>query len=105
MASANLSLASSVLAKPIRVGRIQLSHRIAMAPMTRFRASKEHVVNEAAAEYYSQRATPAGTLLITEGIFIAPKAGGYAHVPGIWSDEQIAVWKRVRCTSSPHEIF
>ena len=70
-----------------------------MAPMTRFRASKEHVVNEAAAEYYSQRATPAGTLLITEGILIAPKAGGLAHAPGIWNDVQIAAWKKVRLTN------
>ena len=37
-----------------------------------------------------------GTLLITEATFIAQEAGGYRNVPGIWSEEQIAAWKKVR---------
>jgi NADPH2 dehydrogenase len=34
-------------------------------------------------------------LLITEATFISHNAGGYAHVPGIYTDEQIKGWKRV----------
>lgn len=37
-----------------------------------------------------------GTLLITEATFIAPEAGGFSHVPGIWSEEQVQGWKDVR---------
>jgi NADPH2 dehydrogenase len=48
-----------------------------------------------ATEYYSQRATEPGTLLITEAAFIAPQAGGYESVPGCYNDEQIAAWKRI----------
>ncbi|KAF9077407.1 hypothetical protein BDP27DRAFT_1379648 [Rhodocollybia butyracea] len=36
-----------------------------------------------------------GTLLVTEGTLISHQAGGYAHVPGIWSDEQISRWKEI----------
>jgi NADPH2 dehydrogenase len=47
-------------------------------------------------EYYTQRASTPGTLLITEATFIAARAGGQANVPGIWSEEQIAAWREVR---------
>jgi len=46
-------------------------------------------------EYYSQRATTPGTLLITEATFIAPQAGGQKNVPGIYSEEQLDTWKEV----------
>ncbi|OBZ70774.1 putative inactive dehydrogenase EasA [Grifola frondosa] len=41
-----------------------------------------------------QRTVP-GSLLISEGPFIAAQAGGMPHVPGIWNDEQVAAWRRV----------
>ncbi|KAJ7512703.1 FMN-linked oxidoreductase [Mycena galericulata] len=47
------------------------------------------------AEYYAQRGSVAGTLLIAEATLIAKKAGGFRNVPGIWSPEQIAGWKQV----------
>ena len=49
-----------------------------------------------AAEYYAQRASTPGTLIISEATFIGPQAGGYSNVPGIWNDAQIAAWQRVR---------
>jgi len=70
-----------------------------MAPLTRFRAP-DHVPVERHAIYYGQRASEGG-LLITEGTFIAPEAGGYLHVPGIWSKEQISGWKKV--TKAVHD--
>jgi NADPH2 dehydrogenase len=73
-----------------------MRHRVMLSPMTRFRADGEHVHGEPGRTYYAQCASVAGTLLVTEGTFIAAKAGGYDHAPGIWSDAQIAGWKRVR---------
>ncbi|EPQ49950.1 NADH flavin oxidoreductase, partial [Gloeophyllum trabeum ATCC 11539] len=81
------------LFQPKQVGEITVQHRIVLAPLTRNRANKEHVHGDLAVEYYSQRASMPGTLLITEATYIARKAGGYPHVPGIWSEEQIAAWK------------
>ncbi|KIY67829.1 NADH:flavin oxidoreductase/NADH oxidase [Cylindrobasidium torrendii FP15055 ss-10] len=92
-----MSSSSSKLFEPITVGKLNLQHRIVLAPLTRFKSGKEdHVPNvPRMSEYYSQRGSAPGTLLITEATFIAPQAGGYFHVPGIWSPEQIAAWKKI----------
>ena len=86
---------SPTLFDPIHVGSIALSHRIVMAPLTRYRANDAHVHTSLATEYYSQRASVSGTLLITEATFISPRASGYANAPGIWNKDQIEAWKNV----------
>lgn len=83
------------LFQPTKVGTSELRHRVAFAPSTRFRSDEAHVPVPLVAEYYEQRASVPGTLLVTEATFIAPQAGGYPHVPGIWSEAQIAAWKKV----------
>ncbi|TFK50380.1 NADH:flavin oxidoreductase/NADH oxidase [Heliocybe sulcata] len=83
------------LFQPIQVGDITLKHRVVLAPLTRYRADDTHVHGKLGLEYYTQRASFPGTLLITEGTFIAVKAGGMSNVPGIWSDEQVAGWKEI----------
>lgn len=68
-----------------------------MAPLTRYRANAAHVhIDDLALPYYTQRASVPGTLIVSEGTFIAPGAGGFENVPGVWSDEQCAAWKKVR---------
>ncbi|KAG8717614.1 hypothetical protein FRC08_007097 [Ceratobasidium sp. 394] len=85
----------SNLFEPLQIGDLTLQHRIVLAPLTRFRADDAHVHRDLATEYYKQRSQVPGTLLITEATFIAAEAGGFANVPGIWSDDQIAAWKKV----------
>ncbi|KAF8890998.1 hypothetical protein BD779DRAFT_1622253 [Infundibulicybe gibba] len=46
-------------------------------------------------DYYTQRASTPGSLLITEATPIAAQAGGYPNVPGIWSQQQINAWKQI----------
>jgi N-ethylmaleimide reductase len=77
---------------PISLGDVVLSNRVVMAPLTRSRAPGA-VPTALMATYYSQRAT-AG-LLITEATAITQQGQGYAHVPGLYSPEQLAGWKRV----------
>ncbi|KAK8078611.1 hypothetical protein PG996_004781 [Apiospora saccharicola] len=86
---------SSKLFQPLKVGNNQLQHRLAMAPLTRFRADGDHVPLPMVKEYYEQRASVPGTLLVTEATFISPQAGGYPNIPGIYSPEQIRSWKQV----------
>ncbi|KAJ7239766.1 putative NADPH2 dehydrogenase chain OYE2 [Mycena haematopus] len=88
-------MSSSKLFQPTTVGDIELSHRVVFAPTTRFRANASQAPLPLVAEYYEQRASTSGSLLISEATFIAPRAGGYRHAPGIWSDEQISSWKAV----------
>ncbi|KAF9633305.1 NADH:flavin oxidoreductase/NADH oxidase [Lasiodiplodia theobromae] len=66
-----------------------------MAPLTRFRADENHVPTDAMVEYYSQRASVPGTLLLTEATFISERSGGYANIPGLWTLEQLDAWKKV----------
>jgi 2,4-dienoyl-CoA reductase-like NADH-dependent reductase (Old Yellow Enzyme family) len=76
------------------LGQLTLSNRIAMAPMTRSRASQPgDVPNELMATYYAQRAS-AG-LIITEGAPISAAARGYSLTPGIYTKQHIAGWKKV----------
>ena len=86
---------NSKLFSPIKVGNVQLKHRVVMAPLTRFRANDAHVHGDLAAEYYSQRASTPGTLIISEATFISQAASGYANTPGLWNEEQITGWKQV----------
>jgi N-ethylmaleimide reductase len=79
---------------PIKIGDLTLNNRIIMAPLTRSRAvGGERVPNALMAEYYVQRAS-AG-LILSEATAVTPQGVGYADTPGIWSDAQVAGWKRV----------
>jgi len=88
-------MSESRLFQPLRIGNITLKHRLAMAPLTRFRADDDHVQLPFTATYYQQRGSVPGTLLITEATFISPRAAGYNNAPGIWNQEQIAAWRCV----------
>ncbi|KAF8598284.1 FMN-linked oxidoreductase [Ceratobasidium sp. AG-I] len=74
------SVTSSKLFEPLQVGDLTLQHRVVMAPLTRYRADEKHAHGDMAARYYGQRAEVSGTLLITEGTFIAGEAGGYHNI-------------------------
>jgi len=78
---------------PIQVGAMTLPHRMAMAPMTRSRAKPNGVPGDLAAEYYAQRASLG--LLITEGVQPSEDGQGYLTTPGIHTEAQAAVWRRV----------
>lgn len=95
-------MSTSNLFTPLKLGNITLQNRVVMAPLTRFRADESHVpLLDLVPEYYAQRASSPGTLLISEATFIAPQAGGYPGAPGIWSQAQIEGWKKV--TSAVHQ--
>jgi N-ethylmaleimide reductase len=67
------------LFSPLTLGDLQLPNRIVMAPMTRSRASADHVPTPIMAEYYAARAD--GGLLITEGTAPDANGCGYARIP------------------------
>jgi N-ethylmaleimide reductase len=75
-----------------KLGELELSNRIVMAPMTRSRALG-NVPNEMMAEYYRQRAT-AG-LIISEGTSPAPEGLGYSRIPGLFTRDQADKWRLV----------
>lgn len=83
----------SRLFTPARIGRIELSNRLVMAPMTRSRADDSGVPGDLAATYYAQRA--GAGLIITEGTFPTAMGKGYVRTPGIETEAQMAAWRRV----------
>lgn len=82
------------LSTAVKIGPYDLRNRIIMAPMTRSRANDaDGVQSELAVTYYRQRA--GAGLIITEGTFPSAMGKGYVATPGIYSDAQVAAWKRV----------
>lgn len=78
---------------PVTLGRLELANRIVMAPMTRSRAAAEGMPTELMVEYYRQRA--GAGLIVSEGIAPSADGIGYCRTPGIYSDEQVAMWRKV----------
>jgi 2,4-dienoyl-CoA reductase-like NADH-dependent reductase (Old Yellow Enzyme family) len=83
------------LFKPFRLGRLELSSRVVMAPMTRS-FSPGHVPNSKVIEYYRRRAAAGVGLIITEGTTVNHKASnGYPNVPQFFGEAPLAGWKKV----------
>src|SRR5690554_2434277 len=84
--------------EPFELKGLRLQNRLVMAPMTRSRAPGS-LPNEMMTTYYAQRAS-AG-LIITEGVTPSPNGLGYARIPGIFNEAQVAGWKKI--THAVHE--
>ncbi len=81
------------LFSPLELGALTVPNRIFMAPLTRCRADAEHVPTAMMAEHYAQRAS--GGLLIAEATMAMPGNSAFWREPGIYSEAQVAGWKRV----------
>ena len=81
------------LFEPIELGSIYAKNRILMAPLTRGRATREHVPTPIMAEYYAQRA--GAGLIISEATGISREGLGWPYAPGLWSQEQVEAWKPI----------
>ena len=79
--------------QPFILGRVELPHRLALAPMTRNRANPDGTPGELAAEYYGQRASLG--LIITEGTQPSEDGQGYLNTPGIYTPEHIEGWRKI----------
>ncbi len=78
---------------PIKLGAIDCPNRILMAPLTRGRATRDHVPTALMETYYAQRAD-AG-LIITEATGISRQGLGWPYAPGLWTEAQVEGWKPV----------
>jgi 2,4-dienoyl-CoA reductase-like NADH-dependent reductase (Old Yellow Enzyme family) len=81
------------LFEPLQAGAFTLNNRIVLAPLTRCRSSAGRVPNDLMREYYFQHAS-AG-LMLSEATSVSAMGVGYPDTPGIWSEEQVAGWKRI----------
>lgn len=82
----------TLLFSKAKLGQLTLQNHLVMAPLTRSRATS-NVPNDLMVQYYAQRASVG--LIITEGTSPSPNGLGYPRIPGIFSKEQVAGWKKV----------
>lgn len=78
---------------PYQIGTLHLTHRLALAPMTRLRALNDGTPSDLAVEYYQQRASLG--LLISEGTQPSQLGRGYVGSPGIHTTAHIEGWRKV----------
>jgi N-ethylmaleimide reductase len=78
---------------PITLGAVVCPNRILMAPLTRGRATREHVPTELMTTYYAQRA--GAGLILTEATGISRQGLGWPYAPGLWTEAQVEGWKPV----------
>jgi len=84
---------------PIRLGAVTAPSRILMAPLTRARATMDHVPTPIMVDYYRQRA--GAGLIISEATGISPQGLGWPYAPGIWNADQVEAWRSI--TTAVHE--
>lgn len=82
---------NSQLLSPLNSERLSLKNKVVMAPLTRSRATQEHIPTAIMSLYYGQRA--GAGLIITEGTAPSPNGVGYARIPGIYNSDQVEAWK------------
>ena len=100
MSSSAADPANGVLFQSAKVGRLDLPHRVVMAPLTRSRSQQPgNIPTSLNACYYAQRASAA--LIISEATQVSQQGQGYAWTPGIHTADQFAGWQLV--TDAVHE--
>ncbi|WP_348655110.1 alkene reductase [uncultured Thalassolituus sp.] len=78
----------------INLGRHTLKNRIVLPPLTRQRSAQPgDIATDLMATYYRQRA--GAGFMVSEGTQIEPRGQGYAWTPGIYTQAQIAGWRKV----------
>ena len=89
------SQAVQALFKPLKLGKLTLSNRIVMAPMTRG-FSPDGVPGENVADYYRRRAEGGVALIITEGTLVNhPAASSSPNYPSFFGEAALNGWAQV----------
>lgn len=83
----------NALLQPLSIGDTLLKNRVIMAPLTRCRATADHIPTPLMTQYYAQRAS-AG-LIIAEATMAMENNSAFWMEPGIYSAAQIQGWKGV----------
>src|ERR1700733_1571745 len=85
----------SKLYSSVQIGAVHLDQRIVQAPLTQLRSDQPgDVPSPMMVKYYGQRAYK-GALQIAEATTVSVLGRGYLGAPGIYSDAQVAGWRKV----------
>ena len=84
----------SKLFTPMRMGALDLGHRVVHAPTTRLRALPDETPSPMMVDYYRQRASQGG-LFITESAHPSHDSRGYIGAPGIYTNAHVTGWRQI----------
>ena len=80
---------------PLQLGDLTLRNRNIVGSTLRNRSVPTNVPNDLNLERYVQRARGGAGLIMTEATLVSQQGTEWPYNPGIWNEEQIAVWKTV----------
>ncbi|KAL0952976.1 hypothetical protein HGRIS_007187 [Hohenbuehelia grisea] len=84
---------TSLLFQPTRVGRFTVQHRVVHPSLTRFRTEGDGLpILPLVKDYYVQRSSVPGTLLLAEAMFVAPAINGF---PALFTKEHVRRWREI----------
>ena len=75
--------------EPFRIGKLELKNRLVVSAMVTNYCNPDGTPTEKYLAYHEHKARGGWGLIITEDYAIAPKAGGFIRLPGLWEDSQI----------------
>ncbi len=73
------------------IGTLELKNRLVVSAMVTNYCEPDGSATEKFIAYHEHKAKGGWGLIITEDYAIAPKAGGFVRLPGLWEDEQIKI--------------
>lgn len=86
-----------------RIGILDLTNRLAVAPMTRVSATPDGDVGSEIAEYYAEFARGGFGLILTEGTYTdTDHSQGYLNQPGLATDGHVEAWRHVTAAVHAH---
>lgn len=84
-----------MLLSPGKIGNVELKNRLVVPAMVANMCPDPHTATEQYVKYHEEKAKGGWGLIITEDYLINPHAGGYPHIAGIYTDEQVESHKAV----------
>lgn len=82
------------LFSPMKIGSCEIPNRTVVPAMVANMCPDNGLASEQYIRYHEEKAKGGWGLIITEDYRINPNAGGYPHICGLWSEEQIPSHKR-----------
>jgi 2,4-dienoyl-CoA reductase-like NADH-dependent reductase (Old Yellow Enzyme family) len=78
------------------LGRLELTNRLAVAPMSRVSAAPDGTPTGEMTDYYAQFARGGFGIVITEGTYTdTTHSQGYLNQPGLATDDHVDGWRRI----------
>lgn len=75
--------------EPFKIGTLELKNRLVVSAMVTNYCNPDGTATEKFIAYHEHKAKGSWGLIITEDYVVAPKAGGFVRLPGLWEDSQI----------------